>query len=112
MYNTDFNGFSKNELTFSPINARDNIITSLDGSIVERKIWVSMFANAAVPLIKKEGVKGKQYKKKRTVIFFFFIFCNVPLYLLFSIFVSNLLPPIFLINKNNRKEPMQFPIQE
>ncbi len=112
MYSTDFKGLTKNELTFSPINARDNIIISLDGSIVIKKYCVSMFDNAAVPLIKNEGVKGKQYNIKRTVVFFFFIFSKVPLYLLPWIFASNLLPPIFLIIKNNKKEPIQFPSQE
>lgn len=62
IYSIDFMGFIKNELTFCPMNAKDSIMTNFDGSIVNRNNWVFIFASAAVPLIKNEGVKGKQYK--------------------------------------------------
>lgn len=56
----DFAGFSKKELTFSPIKARDKIITNFAGRRIARKASVLMFVNAAAPLRRNDGVKGKQ----------------------------------------------------
>lgn len=58
--NMDFAGFTKNELTFSPMKARDRSITNFEGRRIARKTSVLMFVNAAAPLRRKEGVKGKQ----------------------------------------------------
>lgn len=58
--NMDFAGFSKNELTFSPMKARINSITNFEGRRTARKTSVLMFVSAAAPLRRKEGVKGKQ----------------------------------------------------
>ena len=112
MKNTDLDGFSKKELTFSPINAKDKSITNFEGSNITRNSLVFIFVKAAAPLSKNDGVKGKQYSKNKTFNFFFLIFSSVARYLLFFILSSSFFPPTFLNNKNKRKEPKQFPIQE
>lgn len=108
----DFVGLSKNELTFSPIKANDRSITNFDGSNIARNISVLILVKAAVPLNKNDGAKGKQYNKNSTFNCFFFTFSRVLRNLFLFIFSFILFPPIFLSNKNKRKEPKQFPIQE
>lgn len=110
--NIDLAGFSKNELTFSPIKAKDKSITNFDGSSIARNISVLISANAAAPLSRKDGVKGKQYSKNNTFSCFFFTFSRVCRYLLLLIFSFVFLAPTFLSNKNKRNEPKQFPIHE
>ena len=108
----DLLGSLKNELILTPINDSDTIIISFDGIKANKNTVVFKLANADAPLIKKEGVNGKQYKKNSTVKFFFLIFSRVPEYLLFLIFFSSLFPPTFLIKKNSMNEPRQLPIHE
>ena len=57
MKNMDLEGFSKNELTFSPIKANDKSITNFEGSNVAINSSVLMFVKAAEPLSKNEGEK-------------------------------------------------------
>ena len=112
MKNMDFAGFSKKELIFSPIKAKDKSITSFEGNNIAINSSVPMFVKAAEPLSKNEGEKGKQYNKNSIFNSFFFIFSSVARYLLLLILEFNFFPPTFLRNKNKRKEPKQFPIHE
>lgn len=73
----DLAGFSKNALTFSPIKAKNSIITNFDGSNIARNTSVLIFAKAAAPLSKNDGVKGKQYSRNNTFNFFLFTFSKV-----------------------------------
>lgn len=73
----DLAGFSKNELTFSPIKAKDKSITNFEGSNIARNISVLIFVKAAVPLNKNDGAKGKQYNKNNTFNCFFLTFSSV-----------------------------------
>lgn len=91
MKNIDLAGFSKNELTFSPIKAKDKSITNFEGSNIARNFSVFIFVKAAEPLSKNEGAKGKQYNKNNIFNSFFFIFSSVFWYLLLVIFNSNFL---------------------
>lgn len=112
MKNIDLEGFSKNELTFSPMKAKDKSIINFEGSNIERNFSVLIFVKAAEPLSKNEGVKGKQYNKNSMFNSFFLILSRVHRYLLLFIFCSNFFAPTFLSSKNKRKEPKQFPIHE
>lgn len=108
----DLKGFVRNDFTFTPIKESDIIIINLAGINAARNFFVFIFESADVPLIRNDGVKGKQYKINSTEKFFFLILSKVHLYLLSFIFFSSLFPPTFFINKNNRKDPMQLPIHE
>ncbi len=112
MKNIDLNGFSKNELTFSPIKAKDNSMISFEGNNIARNLSVLIFVKAAEPLSKNEGTKGRQYNKNNIFNSFFFIFSSVFRYLLLLILSSIFFAPTLLSNKNKRKDPKQLPIQE
>lgn len=112
MKNIDLNGFSKNELTFSPTKAKDKSITNFEGNNITRNFSVFIFVKAAEPLSKNEGAKGKQYNKNSTFNSFFLIFSRVLRYLLLLVFNSNFFAPTLLSNKNKRNDPKQLPIHE
>ena len=62
----DFMGFLKNSNILTPINVNDSIITNLAGNRAIKNSLVPKLASADTPLIKNDGVNGKQYKKKST----------------------------------------------
>ena len=78
----DLSGFSKNAPIFMPISAKDINIISFPGNNDTKKFLILIFASADAPLIKNEGVNGKQYSKNNIEEFLDLIFFNAELYLL------------------------------